>query len=158
MPATLSRLFADIHLQAMRNAQEELSTCKDRLRSLESQSSKDSRSTGRSTADYRDQLSERNALLQTVYLSIEKLTGTDRVSFIIMATTLQCLNGDANFAFSGRPVHPSLDPTVTSQHFTTALWHACAASHSSSRSLTEGQRILKQNSPNRFRMHPGICR
>jgi hypothetical protein len=34
--------------------------------------------------DYRDQLSERNALLQTVYQTVDKIVGTDKVGWSVI--------------------------------------------------------------------------
>ena len=65
--------------KSLREAQEELSGWKDRARALERETNHSSRSNTRSNADYRDQLSERNALLQTVYQTVDKIVGTDKV-------------------------------------------------------------------------------
>lgn len=38
-----------------------------------------SRGSSRNAADYRDQLAERNSLLQHVYQTVEKIVGTEKV-------------------------------------------------------------------------------
>jgi hypothetical protein len=52
---------------------------------LERDSSQNNRSTHRSNADYREQLNERNTLLQEVYQTVDKITGTDKVSDSVSA-------------------------------------------------------------------------
>lgn len=66
--------------KSLRDAQEELRGWKDRVRSLERETNQSSRSNTRSNADYRDQLAERNTLLQTVYQTVDKIVGTVKVS------------------------------------------------------------------------------
>jgi hypothetical protein len=68
----------DVTSKALREAQEDLTDAKDRLRRAEKDQGKDSRSTGRVAADYREQLSERNSLLLTVYQAIDKAVGMDK--------------------------------------------------------------------------------
>ncbi|KAK4046671.1 hypothetical protein OIO90_006483 [Microbotryomycetes sp. JL221] len=68
----------DQAVKNLRDAQEDLTTTRERLRNLESRLSSDQRSSGRNENQYRDQLSERNSLLQTVAQHIDRLSPTPR--------------------------------------------------------------------------------
>lgn len=69
--------------QTLRDAQDENDTLRDRVKTARLQTSpKDARTTSRLAAEHRDQLADRNSLLQTVYQSIDRIIGTDKVSSI----------------------------------------------------------------------------
>lgn len=68
----------DATSKTLRQTQEDLDAVKDRLRRAEKDQNSNSRSSGRANADYRDQLSERNSLLQNVYQAIDKAVGMDK--------------------------------------------------------------------------------
>lgn len=79
---TQSRLNLSDQLDAtsktLRQTQDDVANLRDRLQRAEKDQSGNSRSTGRANADYRDQLSERNSLLQSVYQAIDKAVGMDK--------------------------------------------------------------------------------
>lgn len=79
---TQSRLNLSDQLDAtsktLRQTQDDVANLRDRLHRAEKDQSGNSRSTGRANADYRDQLSERNSLLLSVYQAIDKAVGMDK--------------------------------------------------------------------------------
>ncbi|KAM0792032.1 hypothetical protein ACM66B_006259 [Microbotryomycetes sp. NB124-2] len=79
---TQTRLaLTDKYDQAAKNlraAQEDLATTRERLRNAESKLSADQRSSGRSENQLRDQLTERNSLLQTVHQQLDRVSSSPR--------------------------------------------------------------------------------
>ncbi|GAA5885923.1 hypothetical protein JCM3774_003777, partial [Rhodotorula dairenensis] len=63
---------------ALREAQHELTSARDRLRAVESQLSTDQRAVSRTENQFRDQLNERNTLLLTVYQAVDKVADSDK--------------------------------------------------------------------------------
>ncbi|KAI5474861.1 hypothetical protein MNV49_002324, partial [Pseudohyphozyma bogoriensis] len=65
----------DVTSKTLRDAQNELSAARDRLRVVEDQLSNDQRNLSRTENQYRDQLTERNTLLLTVYQYMDRMVG-----------------------------------------------------------------------------------
>lgn len=65
--------------QTLRDTQQELSSARDRLRSVENQLNTDHRALSKTENQYRDQLAERNTLLLTVFQAVDRLGATDKV-------------------------------------------------------------------------------
>lgn len=59
--------------QSLRDAQADLSAARDRLKVVEDQLNTDHRALNRTEAQYRDQLTERNTLLLTIYQYMDKM-------------------------------------------------------------------------------------
>lgn len=68
----------DVASKALREARDDLADTQDKLRRAQKDHHSSSRGSGRAAADYRDQLSERNSLLQSVYQAIDKAVGMDK--------------------------------------------------------------------------------
>lgn len=66
-------------LQNLRDTQDELSAARDRLRVVEDQLNTDHRALSRTENQYRDQLTERNTLLLTIYQYMDKMVGSSPV-------------------------------------------------------------------------------
>lgn len=65
-------------VQTLRDTQTELAASKDRLQVIEDQLSKDHRELTKTENQYREQLTERNTLLLTIYQYMEKVLGADK--------------------------------------------------------------------------------
>lgn len=63
---------------SLRSAESEIATFKTRVQELEQRLSKDQRSLLSAEAQYRDQLTERNTLLLTIYQYMDKILGVDK--------------------------------------------------------------------------------
>lgn len=71
---------ADGHAsQTLRDTQLELTSARERLRIVEDQLNTDHRALSRTENQYRDQLTERNTLLLTVYQAVDRIAGSDKV-------------------------------------------------------------------------------
>ncbi|KAK4046105.1 hypothetical protein OIV83_006358 [Microbotryomycetes sp. JL201] len=68
----------DEAVKNLRAAQEDLATTRERLRNAESKLSTDQRTSGRSEHQFRDQLTERNSLLQNVHQQLERMSLSQR--------------------------------------------------------------------------------
>lgn len=79
---TQARLNASEKLDAvqasLRTAESEVATFRSRVNELESRLSKDQRSLLSAESQYRDQLTERNTLLLTIYQYMDKILGVDK--------------------------------------------------------------------------------
>ena len=73
---------------ALRTAETELSVFRSRVNDLETRLSKDSRSQVTTEHQYRDQLTERNTLLLTVYQYIDKILGVDKAAVSTLIPSL----------------------------------------------------------------------
>ncbi|TDL18934.1 hypothetical protein BD410DRAFT_792731 [Rickenella mellea] len=65
---------------SLRNAESELASYRSRVEDLENRLSKDQRSLLSAESKYRDQLTERNTLLLTIYQYTDKILGVDKTS------------------------------------------------------------------------------
>lgn len=63
----------DVAVQSLREARNDLTSTRDRLHVVEAQLSSDSRSLNKSEGQFRDQLTERNTLLLTVFQYVDKV-------------------------------------------------------------------------------------
>ncbi|GAA5956818.1 hypothetical protein JCM21900_004350 [Sporobolomyces salmonicolor] len=68
----------DMTSQTLRDTQLELTSARERLRVVEGQLSTDHRELSRTENQYRDQLTERNTLLLTVYQYMERIAGPEK--------------------------------------------------------------------------------
>lgn len=68
----------DAAAKTLRETQDDLAAAKDKLRRSDRDSGRSSRDGGKVAAEYREQLAERNILLQTLYQAIDKAIETDR--------------------------------------------------------------------------------
>ncbi|GAA5873076.1 hypothetical protein JCM1840_007316 [Sporobolomyces johnsonii] len=68
----------DLTSKTLRDTQLELTSARDRLRVVEGQLSTDHRELSRTENQYRDQLTERNTLLLTVYQYMERIAGPEK--------------------------------------------------------------------------------
>lgn len=77
--ATLGSLvLSHARIQAAKHAESDLQTARARVAELEQRLNKDQRSMLASENQYRDQLTERNTLLLTIYQYLEKILGVDK--------------------------------------------------------------------------------
>lgn len=70
---------------ALRTAETELASTRARTTELEQRLSKDQRSLLTAENQYRDQLTERNTLLLTIYQYMDKILGVDKLSVSILS-------------------------------------------------------------------------
>lgn len=73
----LSEKF-DTTLASLKTAESEVSTLRTRVHELEARLAKDQKSLLSSESQYRDQLTERNTLLLTIYQYMDKILGVDK--------------------------------------------------------------------------------
>lgn len=75
---------------SLKTTEGELATCKKRILELESRLEKDQRSLIGAESQYRDQLTERNTLLLTIYQYMDKILGVDKtpVCFVVLSSEL----------------------------------------------------------------------
>ncbi|CEQ41037.1 SPOSA6832_02713 [Sporobolomyces salmonicolor] len=81
----------DMTSKTLRDTLLELTSARDRLRVVEGQLSTDHRELSRTENQYRDQLTERNTLLLTVYQYMERIAGPEKVCRAIPRHSLQRL-------------------------------------------------------------------
>lgn len=99
--------------QSLRDTQVELSAARDRLRVVEDQLNTDHRALSRTENQYRDQLTERNTLLLTIYQYMDKMVASAPVSrrCRCAARSLSCKLILASLTHSQRkPGHPEPKP------------------------------------------------
>ncbi|KAH8114261.1 hypothetical protein DFH11DRAFT_1877990 [Phellopilus nigrolimitatus] len=70
----------DATQNTLRTAESELASCRQRLSDVEQRLSKDQRSSLHSETQLRDQLTERNTLLLTIYSYMDRILGVDKTS------------------------------------------------------------------------------
>ncbi|KAK4701233.1 MFS transporter, PHS family, inorganic phosphate transporter, partial [Phenoliferia sp. Uapishka_3] len=68
----------DQQTKALRDLQSDLSAARDRLKVVEDQLNTDHRALSRTESQYRDQLTERNTLLLTIYQYMDKMIGPEK--------------------------------------------------------------------------------
>lgn len=74
----------DVAQGSLRTAESELATFRSRVNELEQRLSKDQRSLLSAESQYRDQLTERNTLLLTIYQYMDKILGVDKTPVRIL--------------------------------------------------------------------------
>lgn len=74
---------------SLRAAESEVATFRSRVSELESRLSKDQRSLLSAESQYRDQLTERNTLLLTIYQYMDKILGVDKTPVCILCSLSQ---------------------------------------------------------------------
>ena len=73
----------------LRSAESETATLRTRIAELEQRLSKDQRALLSAEAQYRDQLTERNTLLLTIYQYMDKIVGVDKTPVRVIAALLE---------------------------------------------------------------------